>query len=46
MTRRNKVLGTLLLVVIAVLSALALLLSHDSPCGAVPPSITSIAPEI
>jgi NADPH:quinone reductase-like Zn-dependent oxidoreductase len=33
MTRRNKVLSALLLVVVAALVALALLLSHDSPCG-------------
>jgi NADPH:quinone reductase-like Zn-dependent oxidoreductase len=36
MTRRNKVLSAILVVVVAAGSALALLLSHDSPCGPVP----------
>jgi NADPH:quinone reductase-like Zn-dependent oxidoreductase len=37
MTRRSKVLGTVLLVVVAALTVLAFLLSHDSPCGAPAP---------
>ena len=36
MTRRNKILSAVLLVLIAALSALALLLSHDSECGVAP----------
>jgi len=36
MTRRNKVLSTVLAVVIAGILVLAILLSHDSPCGAAP----------
>ncbi len=36
MTRRNKVLSALLLVVLAAVVALGLLLSHDSPCGGAP----------
>lgn len=39
MSLRNKVLSTLLLVTAATLIALALLLSHNSPCG-VPPALT------
>jgi NADPH:quinone reductase-like Zn-dependent oxidoreductase len=33
MTRRNKVLSGILLVVVVALSSLALVLSHDTPCG-------------
>jgi NADPH:quinone reductase-like Zn-dependent oxidoreductase len=36
MARRSKVLSTVLVVVIAAGAALALLLSHDSPCGVTP----------
>ena len=36
MRRRNKVLSAILVVVVAAGTALALLLSHDSPCGLAP----------
>lgn len=36
MTRRNKVLSAIAVVVVAAGTALALLLSHDSPCGVAP----------
>ena len=37
MSRRSKVLGAILVVVSVTLAALALLVSHDSPCGTAPP---------
>ncbi len=40
MRRRNKVLSAILVVVVAAGTALALLLSHDSPCGLAPPAAT------
>jgi NADPH:quinone reductase-like Zn-dependent oxidoreductase len=36
MKRRNQVLGAVLIVVVAVVTSLAVLLSHDSPCGTAP----------
>jgi NADPH:quinone reductase-like Zn-dependent oxidoreductase len=44
MTRRNKVLSTLLVIVVAALVALALLLSHDSPCSAAPAQAPGASP--
>ncbi len=36
MTRRRKVLGVVLILLVLAVSSLALTLSHDSPCGAAP----------
>ena len=42
MSRRKKVLGTALVVVVAALSVLALILSHDSPCGAATAQVAGV----
>lgn len=41
MTRRNKVLSTVLILVVATLSFLAVLLSYDSSCGVAQPASTN-----